>query len=264
MRISALIAVLCLSFGAVLSYGQTPPAAAGYHLAFSDDFSHFDLSPDRGGAHTWYEGVWFNTHRAPMSNIKSTPDGLILTWTRGQDSANTSISTFSQTGKTDHSWKYGYFETRMRWTPTTGAWPAIWFIPDLTGDQVETGEFDLFEGNGDRPHTFFGTIHDWHQSHSGKMVDIKNSAQSNRFDLPEDTNFSEFHTYGVLWLPDSITWYFDDKPIHTEKSYPIFSAQTYCIIISMQEGVRWREGDLDGVQANQLDMNVKWIKVWQK
>lgn len=31
----------------------TPPSqAAGYTLAFSDDFSSFDLSPDGNGAHT--------------------------------------------------------------------------------------------------------------------------------------------------------------------------------------------------------------------
>src|SRR4051794_22394584 len=61
-----------------------PPPVQGYHLVFSDDFRAIDLSPDGAGAHTWYEGVWYSAHHAPLENIEANPFGLTLTWTRGQ------------------------------------------------------------------------------------------------------------------------------------------------------------------------------------
>ena len=93
------------------SESLVPPA--NYRLVFSDDFRPLDLSADGHGAHTWYEGVWFSAHHAPLSNIASTPAGLVLTWTRGQEQPDTSIATFSPKGTKSRAWRYGYFEVRM-------------------------------------------------------------------------------------------------------------------------------------------------------
>ena len=267
MKISSLLvaAALC-PVSLCSSLGQEPPpAAAGYHLVFSDNFKPVDISPDRRGAHTWYEGVWFHPQRAPISHIKSTQEGLLLTWKAGQPQFDTSIESFSQFGLTDHSWRFGYFEVRMRWKPEVGSWPAIWLIPDVPGLQPEKGEFDLFEGQGAEPHTFFGTIHDWRQSpdNPADFTDVQNSNGRNAFQLPPETDFAKFHTYGMLWEPDRITWYFDDKPLHSEPAYPIFAAQNYGLILGIQAGANWQGANMKGVTARKLDMNVQWVHVWQ-
>lgn len=257
-------AILCLS-GTGLTQSPPPPAP-GFRLVFSDDFKNLDLSPDGHGAHKWYEGVWFSHHHAPLENIKRTADGLELTWTRGQEQPDTSISTFARNGATSHAWRYGYYEVRMKWKPEPGGWPAAWLIPSIAGHVHESGEVDIFEGNGDNPHNFYGTIHDWREAPDNphQMVDVANNGKSNRYGLPSGTHLDEYHTYGLLWEPGRMTWFFDDKPLHSETSYPIFGQQDYCLIIGMQEGSNWKAGNLDHVTATRMDLDLQWVRIWQK
>lgn len=243
-----------------------PPAAHNYGLVFSDDLKSLDLSPDGRGAHRWYEGVWYSQHRAPLANIASTPDGLTLTWTRGQEQPDTSIATHSQRGEKSEAWRYGYFEVRMKWKPEAGAWPAIWLLPVLAGEPQEMGELDIFEGNAEHPHSYFGTIHHWRRdpANKAKMIDVQNTGSPDGFALPAEADLTQFHTYGLLWETDRVTWYFDEKPLHTEASYSIFNSQDFSLIIGMQAGAKWVLGNLDGVTAEKMSMTVSWVRVWQK
>jgi len=243
-----------------------PPPVHGYHLVFSDDFRAIDLSPDGAGAHTWYEGVWYSANHAPLQNIEATPSGLTLTWTRGQAAPDTSVATFSLRGKSEHAWRFGYFEVRMKWKPEPGAWPAIWLLPNIRSAPQEMGELDIFEGNSELPSSYFGTIHHWKRDPADptKMIDLQNSGSSTGFVLPPGTDFTQFHTYGFLWEPEKVTWYFDGKPMHTEPAYPIFSSQDYSLIIGMQAGAKWVLGNLDGVTADRMSLMVDWVRVWQK
>jgi len=241
-----------------------PPQAGGYKLAFADDFSTLDLSPDGLGAHIWFEGFWWGEKHAPLHNISVSGSVLSLNWQRGQEASHTSITTFSRDRRHFRAWRYGYFEARMRWNPVRGAWPAFWLIPvqDATAQNIyngvrESGEIDIFEGQGDHPHTFYGTVHDW--------INRQDRASSNnRFELPGGTDFSQFHTYGVLWTPGRVTWYFDNQPLHSESTPAVFDKQDFFIVLGMQEGVNWRYGNLSGVTVPSLTLNVAWVRVWQK
>jgi hypothetical protein len=243
----------------------TPQAPAkDYVLAVDDEFCALDLSPDGHGAHTWYEGVWFHNQHAPRSNIHVDGSVLHLDWTRGQESGDTSITTLSADKQTVRAWRYGYFEARMRWDPVQGAWPAFWLIPvqDATGEAVhdgvrESGEIDIFEGQGNHPHTFYGTIHDW--------VNNRDSAsRNNSFSLPNAVNFSAFHIYGLMWTPGKVVWYFDNVALHSEPTPQIVDRQNFYMVLGMQEGVDWKFGNLNDVSATKLTLDVDWIRVWQK
>ena len=148
----------------------------------------------------------------------------------------------------------------MKWQPEQGAWPAVWLIPvqAAADGPHESGEIDIFEGQGSQPRTFFATIHHWYGSH-----DLENSSLRNHFPLPPETDFREFHTYGLLWVPGRMTWYFDGLPLHSEPTFEIFDKQDYYLILSMQEGSNWKEGDLTGVSAQRLSLSVDWVRVWQ-
>jgi beta-glucanase (GH16 family) len=241
-----------------------PQQDPAYKLVFSDDFNTLDLSPDGLGIHAWYEGVWFNKKHAPLANISASSSVLSLVWKSNQGSADTSITTLSQDFQNLHGWRYGYFEARVKWNPVTGAWPAIWLIPvqDATGQSIysgvrESGEIDIFEGQGDHPDTFFGTIHDW--------VNFgDNASKNNAFQLPAGTDFSQFHIYGMLWSPGTVTWYFDNQPLHSENTAAIFDKQDFFLVLSMQEGANWTSGNLSGVTSSDMTLNVDWVRVWQK
>ena len=264
--------LLFVSLGATLRcnlYAQSAtaalqPPAKEYALVFDDEFATLDLSPDGSGIHSWYEGLWFHPHHAPISNIQVDSSILHLDWTRGMSSQDTSITTLSPDAQTARAWRYGYFEARMRWTPLQGAWPAFWLIPvqdakgsDVYGGVKESGEIDVFEGQGNHPDTFYGTIHNW--------INNRDSAsRNNRFVLPDTVKLSDFHIYGLMWTPGKVIWYFDNAPLHSEATPPIFDMQDFFIVLGMQEGVDWKYGNLSDVSAKKLTLDVDWVRVWQK
>jgi Glycosyl hydrolases family 16 len=240
-----------------------PPQAQGYKLEFADEFDTFDLSPDNQGVHKWYEGVWFNHRHPSRQNISAANSMLGLKWERGQGGVDTSITTLSPHTQNYAAWRYGYFEARLRWDVVTGAWPAFWLIPvqDATGQANyngtrESGEIDIFEGQGDHPHVFYGTIHDW--------VNFRDHAsRNNAFALPGNVDLSQFHIYGLLWTPGKVVWYLDNQPLHSESTPAIFDRQDFFLVLSMQEGEDWKAGNLSGVTASSMTLNVDWVRVWQ-
>jgi hypothetical protein len=253
---------------AAVAFSQEPPAPiagiGGYKLVFQDDFDSLDLSPNGFGDHKWYEGIWFNKKHAPLSNISASSSILSLNWTPGQGSDDTSITTLSHDTRHFHAWRYGYFEARMKWDVVKGAWPAFWLISVQDAKRVdvydgvrETGEIDIMEGQGDHPHEIYTTVHDWTNS----THDAAN--KNNTVRLSPDIDFSQFHTYGLLWTPGKLAWYLDGRQIHTEVASPIFDKQDYYIVIGSQESVNWKSGDLTGVSASNINLSVDWVRVWQ-
>lgn len=267
-----LSAIACLVFTSNAALGQQPlpgkPAppsqAQGYKLVFADEFDALDLSPDGRGIHEWYEGIWFNHQHAPRKNISAANSMLCLKWDRGQRGTDTSISTLSPFIQNFAVWRYGYFEARLRWDVVKGAWPAFWLIPleDATGQDIyngtkESGEIDIFEGQGDEPHVFYGTIHDWVNLHD-------RANRNNHFPLPGSVDLNQFHTYGLLWTPGKVTWYLDNQPLHSESTPAIFDRQNFFLVLGMQEGEDWKAGNLSGVTASSMTLNVDWVRVWQQ
>ncbi len=152
----------------------------------------------------------------------------------------------------------------MKWDVVPGAWPAFWLIPveDAKGSSTyngvkESGEIDIFEGQGGQPHTFYGTVHDW-------INRASTSNQDNHFALPADVDLSQFHVYGMLWTPGRISWYLDNRFLHAEATPAVLDKQHFFMVFSMQEGVDWKMGDTSGVKHSQMALNVDWVRVWQK
>ena len=259
-----------------------PPPVQGYCLAFSANFAKMgpagstyqplNLSSNGTGSYTWYNpGIWYE-HAAPSSNILVTTDvppggtatqALELLWTKGQTPAgDTTISTTATNGSYYSGWHYGYFEVRMAWDPVVGAWPALWMQPiqNILTPGVEQGELDIFEGQGATPNFFYGTIHDWLNG-----VSVASNSPNN-YRLAPGVNVAQFHNYGVLWVPGQVTWYFDNWPVHSVATYPIFdnTSQLYYLMLGSQEGANWIYGNTSGVSATSIPMYVQWVHVWQK
>lgn len=106
------------------------------------------------------------------------------------------------------SFHYGLIEARMKPPTDLGSWSAFWLLGDslLTGTPwPQCGEIDVLEAVGQEPNHLLGTIHGpGYSADAGVTKKIEHSAA-----LSQD-----FHTYGVLWLPDSITWFFDGRAYH--------------------------------------------------
>jgi beta-glucanase (GH16 family) len=87
--------------------------------------------------------------------------------------------------------KYGYFEMRAELPAAQGAWPAFWMEPDPWVPNIEA---DVMEGLGDTPNV------DYVRAYGGN---------ESLFDNGYRIDSGGFHTYGMLWTKDSVTFYYD-------------------------------------------------------
>ena len=104
---------------------------------------------------------------------------------------------------------------------------------------------------------YYGTIHDWYAG-GGQQ---QNSPNYHPF--PSGTDVTQYHTYGVLWVPGYVTWYFDNQKMGSAPTYSIFDQQNYYLILGSQEGVNWSYGNTSGVTASSISISVDWVHVWQ-
>ncbi len=102
--------------------------------------------------------------------------------------------TFSQT--------YGYFEIDAKVPSGQGLWPAFWMLPQ-SGNWPP--EIDVLELLGHDPSTYYVGAH-WSGADGSHKYET--TGVGTGVDLSQD-----FHTYGTLWTPDTITFYLDGEPV---------------------------------------------------
>ena len=145
------------------------------------------------------------------------------------------------------SFHYGLIEARIKVPTDAGSWSAFWLLGEglLHGvSWPQCGEIDILESVGYEPEHLLGTIHGpGYSADAGVTCKISAGAA-----LSED-----FHTYAILWLPDSITWYFDGKPYHHLTPADITGSewvfnQSFYMILNLAMG-----GNLGGPLDSQVD-----------
>jgi glycosyl hydrolase family 16/Big-like domain-containing protein len=247
-----------------------PPQAAGYHLAFGDEFDTLNLSPTSYGNYKWYNPAMWWHNSAPYANIWAANGEANLLWTRGQSPADTGISTAAKDGSYYKAFRYGYFESRFRWDTVTGSWPAFWMIPVqniFNKDRNSSGikdsvEVDIMEAQGASPHEVDVHVHEWKGDVAGGPA--THDVGPAGFGYNTQADLSQYHKYGVLWVPGRLTFYFDDQPIYSVATPAIMDQQDYILILGSQEGANWSYGNLNGVTANMIAVKADWVRVWQK
>ncbi len=80
-----------------------------------------------------------------------------------------------------------------------GAWPAFWLLPT---DGRWPPELDVIEMRGQNPNTLIMSAH---SNASGEQTSTINNVSV--------ASTEGFHTYGLLWDKQNITWYFDDVAV---------------------------------------------------
>jgi hypothetical protein len=252
---------------------------AGYStLAFNSDFSTgLSLSnTGTGSGYTWYNsGIWYETAASGTSTPTNTGGVLNLPWNPGQSAPTTAIATMASNGENNTSWTHGYIEISMAFPPVTGIWPALWLENNTaTTSYVPTsssihdyGELDIFEWQSQIPNTFNGHIHDWTNA-SGSVSDAQNNDNNSTANIPSGTNLAAFNTYGVLWTPTQISWYFNNQLLFTATSsqYPAafaqFNSGPMYLMLGNQPGTNW--GGSGSVKPSAAtNMQVQWVHIWQ-
>lgn len=242
--------------------GNEPPAIAGkgYAVTFADDFSTFDYGPQN----KWSNGIWYGQH--PMSDTSrvNVQNGILRVIAKRDSGQPWSFTTtLWNQGRGGRSFRYGYFEARMKWDNIVGAWPSFWVLStaDRYGENSPSllcSEIDFFEGYimpGYGPRAFTGTLH-------------KNT--SSPFGIPDETRginpvqvadmTTGFHTYGCLWTATEVSWYFDNTKLTTVAPYDSTNQDMF-LLFGMQVTSQIGGPPLAAPEAK---LEVDWVKVWQK
>lgn len=156
--------------------------------------------------------------------------------------------------------KYGLIEARVKIPAGTGLWPA-WML----GDDITTlgwpacGEIDVMETLGKNPLTVYGTIH----GPSGSTAyEISNTAKS------ATPLAAGFHTYGVSWSRNSVTWLLDGTPYSTVTSADLAPGQMWVfnqpfhLILDLAVGGTWG-GPPNSSTPFPATLLVDWVRVYQ-
>ena len=256
-----------------------PPAAAvGYKsLVFNDDFdslSSIDANNTGKPGFNWYidPPVWGGIP-VPLATYSVSNSVLEL----NSVPAGAWMTSYCIKNNCGHSFRYGYFEARIHFDAALGiksaGWPAFWALSTYhsrVNNMDHWAELDFFEaytgGKHDYSGDFVGTVHDWADS---SKVHYQNS--NNWKPLSKSVDFNKWHTYGCLWGPGKVTWYFDGqalitqnysaagfpdpKPNGTTTNAP---AGTFSILDTDRQGMLL----ILGSDPN-WPICVDWVRVWQ-
>ncbi len=163
---------------------------------------------------------------------------------------------------TKESWKYGYFEARLKLPQGKGTWPAYWMLPKNFKNWPADGEIDIMEEVGYRPNWLSSAIHCNAYNHA-----IKTEKTGEQFIA---TAQSDFHVYALEWTEDYIRGFVDGK-CHFEfpndkqgnkDTWP-FDVPFY-LKLNLAWGGNW--GGAQGVDESILPATyeIDYVRVYQK
>jgi beta-glucanase (GH16 family) len=186
--------------------------APGWHVAHNPNSLGFYA----GDNQTWYINPTAPETRVanPLSvnngilTITAKPtDPAITQYAGGQPYTSGQVSTFNEFSQT-----YGYFEMRAKLPAGVGIGSSFML---LAKDNVWPPEIDILEVMGRDPTALFTTAHSASASADHTAVSWNANGPiysmqgwSRTADLSAD-----FHTYGLNWQPDKITWYLDGEKL---------------------------------------------------
>ena len=259
----------------------------GYTLVWRDEFDGTALDENKWGYQLGVQDQ-YGSSTGPLywgndelqyytKDAVTVSDGsLVITATKRAMGNDRSYSSGRILTRDIASWKYGYFEARMK-TPTgNGMWPAFWMLPQPTdksssnnvyGGWPANGEIDIMEAKGRQLNRVDTTLH-FGAAGNGHEYSTRSTTLS--------SNTDEWHTYAVDWTSDSISWYIDGQKVHTvtkniwwsqdrgNKGQSMPFDQPFYIIFNLAVGGQYDGGVRPDDSFTSAAMYVDYVRVYAK
>lgn len=225
------------------------PAAAGWKMVFADDFDGPEgAAPD--------DAKWEVLRRRDAARL----DGgghLAIACDFGRKATNKLESASLWTRQ---SWRYGYFESRLRFTRNNGWWSSFWLYGWQHRNPSEDGsEIDIYEDantrhkvNGKNPLVLDHTLHLYFDDRL-KSYSAKSRSKG---------SIDDFHVVGCKWTPFEITMYVDGRRTATFDAFrcgtisvPLHAILSGCIMNT------WGARDTTGFKFPEHFL-VDYVRVW--
>ena len=189
-----------------------PAYLPGMSLRFDDEFNSFVSSPTgtqgwmtQGGAY-WRtlsgnnEAEYYSDSSVGVNPFSDSNGVLTITAAPGSNPLGLPYNSGIITTEKSFNFEYGLVEVSAKLPAGAGLWPAIWLLPSSLGWPPE---IDIMEMLGNDPTMIYASTHSGSTNISSRLpVYVGDTTQS-------------FHTYGLDWEPNTITWYFDGNAIRT-------------------------------------------------
>jgi len=208
---------LCIALFLILPFSvfAAPPGnPSDWILTFDDEFggtaldtTKWDVTLSPGWQSQDHSNAWWDTtsayHVVSDGSLKLVCDKVTeqrgYPYTCGVISAH---NTFNQ--------MYGYFEASLKLPAGgVGMWPAFWLMPKTSDNSwMWPPEIDVMEAQGALLTENFMTYHQSSNWPGTGGSDIPTTIAYRGSDFTAD-----FHVFGVLWSPQSITWYIDGAQV---------------------------------------------------
>lgn len=147
---------------------------------------------------------------------------------------------------------YGYVEARARTPFGQGFWSAFWLLNAYYVERKP--EIDIMEHIGDNRDVIY---HTYHYYDANGQLHSTESMETTGLDFT-----SEFHTYGVEWLPGKIIFYVDGKERHSISDANVSSQSMYIIANTALGG--WWPGSPDETTVFPAKYELDYIRAYQK
>ena len=275
VALASVAAVLALHAGASFA-GQIDPTnlKATATMTFDDEFNKLSLWNGKTG--TWDTNYWYNPLHGNGGSLDSNGEQewyinsndsrtravkpwhvqngvLTLTGNPAPSNIQPLINGYQYTSGEINSYhafsqKYGYFEIRCQLPAGQGTWPAFWLLPE---NGSWPPEIDILEVLGQQPSILYTSAHgekNGQEVNYGTQTRVPNTSKA-------------FHTYGVDWESDYLTWYFDGKQIYKLKTPAGFDVPMY-IETNLALGGNWG-GDVNNTTPFPSNMKVDYIRVYE-
>ena len=151
--------------------------------------------------------------------------------------------------------KHGRFEARVRVPSGQGLWPALWLLP--TFDTWPEGvavlpEIDIMEILGHETDTLHTTLH---TNQSGALTSHGYAHRAGT-DLADD-----FHLYSVVWTPQAVHWYLDERPVASHPAPADFTRPVH-FLMNLAVGGGW-PGNPDASTAFPAEYAIDHVRAWE-
>ncbi|MGD7045824.1 carbohydrate binding domain-containing protein [Jeotgalibacillus proteolyticus] len=252
-----------------------------WSLVWNDEFNNTEIDRSKWGfeigngftdANGEFVSGWGNNEKQYYTdrpeNAK-TEDGQLVITAKEEEYEGFSYTSARLRTKGLFSKTYGKFEMKASLPTGKGYWPAFWMLPedDLYGGWAASGEIDILEAKGSRPHEAIGTIHYGETWPNNKYTGAE-------YTFENGSTIADEHVYSVEWEPGEIRWYVDGILTQTQDNwysketnasanhtYPAPFDQPFHMLLNLAIG-----GNFDGDPTEDTmfpqSMNVEYVRVY--
>ncbi len=283
MKAISPLVVAALSFLAASSLLADNPKPGEWELVFADEFSGTSLDTvkwNRIPYVSWTNPPDWRRYQSqdPRLTEANPTEGTMTLWGRyGDYETQAHVSGLVATGVNSYacggittegtfSFRHGYVEVRARYDCAMGVWPAIWMLP-VNNSWPTTGEIDVMEHLN-----YMGTVYQTVHYANASGGDASKGVSPSWSDVNAKL---EWHTYGMAWTSDAITFYLDGVATGTITATQVGSrwpfgeeSEEFYLILDQQIGGNWvtsggaKEIDQQTLATSGVGMELDYVRVY--